>query len=105
MSCTTGDCAQTCSGGNQACNDLTCGTGKCSATCQGLASSCNDVRCNTSCGCEVNCDFANNMCPTDMVCKVTGNGANQTYCSGSGVQGDACTLDGPGGIAGCNTCP
>lgn len=105
MSCTTGDCTQTCSGGNQACGNLNCGTGKCSATCQGTASACKDVTCNQSCGCEVNCDFAENMCPANMQCKTTGNGVNQKYCSDSGVQGDVCTLDGAGGVTGCNTCP
>jgi hypothetical protein len=40
-----------------------------------------------------------------MTCKTTGNGANLKFCSASGAQGDACTLDGTGGIAGCNTCP
>lgn len=105
MTCNSGNCTETCSGGNPACGNLTCGTGKCTATCQGLTPACGDVICSQSCGCQVNCDFGNNMCPANMLCKTTGNGANQKYCSSSGVQGDACTLTGSGGVAGCNTCP
>jgi hypothetical protein len=89
VTCTTGACVQTCSGGSAACGTLNCGTGPCTATCTGLEPACGQVNCSASCKCDVSCNDTTNACPAVMNCPDRAPGAD--YCTANGSNGQRCS--------------